>query len=594
MATARDGPGTPKDPEALRELALLGNNYSTSDNDNIDPRLRPGAEVMVTDQFIQQIPPPSFPQPDNSSRATQHLAHPLTGPFPSTNIYEGRRRQGAPSATSPTITVGRPSLDGSAIRSGSVHSENLAGSTRATKCILHDKDLAIELITLVDERIKDGVDPLFFINLRDMIMLFYREHARGPGDTDDDALEGSLMSQLSACRSDSVAAMFVDTSDRLFFRAGWRLRPSSQGPPGLSLPPRPQSRPRASTYLSTPPAKRKQHSSSPPTTNSRKRQNSALNSFSSAVSESRSSVSRILSEQVWCELCEKSYRRQVKYMRDYDMHFPHFFWVCIADDCDFYANRLDGVIGQHWGRKDHKDFLRGRDRKELEEQQRRNKFVIPDAGHQSCVYCDEDFDDSKNYVYRRDHHAKHVRDEDQDALDDRYKHRCTYPASCGMKDKYWRDSQYVLQNRIPVNEYRRQLGLGDTFTQSDGDDDYDESIHDNASQPHHGSGGIGRGERTRSAGSGSNRRVVAVGSHISSNGGPLDRLQLYPRSHEDLDTVPALDRTVSGFLTDPDSHWTQPRSEGELRSHQEEITGGSDAVPVPLVSLELDLQEDPI
>ena len=53
MATARDGPGTPKDPEALRELALLGNNYSTSDNDNIDPRLRPGAEVMVTDQFIQ-------------------------------------------------------------------------------------------------------------------------------------------------------------------------------------------------------------------------------------------------------------------------------------------------------------------------------------------------------------------------------------------------------------------------------------------------------------------------------------------------------------------------------------------------------------
>jgi len=163
-----------------------------------------------------------------------------------------------------------------------------------------------------------------------------------------------------------------------------------------------------------------------------------------------------------------------------------------------------------------------------------------------------------------------------------------------MKDKYWRDSQYVLQNRIPVNEYRRQLGLGDTFTQSDGDDDYDESIHDNASQPHHGSGGIGRGERTRSAGSGSNRRVVAVGSHISSNGGPLDRLQLYPRSHEDLDTVPALDRTVSGFLTDPDSHWTQPRSEGELRSHQEEITGGSDAVPVPLVSLELDLQEDPI
>merc|ERR1711939_77871 len=130
----------------------------------------------------------------------------------------------------------------------------------------------------------------------------------------------------------------------------------------------------------------------------------------------------------------------------------------------------------------------------------------PDAGHQSCVYCDEDFDDSKNYVYRRDHHAKHVRDEDQDALDDRYKHRCTYPASCGMKDKYWRDSQYVLQNRIPVNEYRRQLGLGDTFTQSDGDDDYDESIHDNASQPHHGSGGIGRGERTRSTGSGSNRR----------------------------------------------------------------------------------------
>merc|ERR1711939_807930 len=53
MATARDGPGTPKDPEALRELALLDNNYSTSDNDNIDPRLRPGAEVMVTDQFIQ-------------------------------------------------------------------------------------------------------------------------------------------------------------------------------------------------------------------------------------------------------------------------------------------------------------------------------------------------------------------------------------------------------------------------------------------------------------------------------------------------------------------------------------------------------------
>lgn len=50
MATARDRPGTSRDPEALRDLALLGNNYSTPD-DNLDPRLR--LEATVDDQFVQ-------------------------------------------------------------------------------------------------------------------------------------------------------------------------------------------------------------------------------------------------------------------------------------------------------------------------------------------------------------------------------------------------------------------------------------------------------------------------------------------------------------------------------------------------------------
>ena len=232
------------------------------------------------------------------------------------------------------------------------------------------------------------------------------------------------MEQLRLCNIDNVAAAsaLVDTADSLYFEAGWRLKPPNPGAWGAGIPipepesslssrPRPPARP--SSYLSTPPRKRKQDQSSSPTSQPSKRANSALHSFSSAISESRTSISRDLSEYVWCELCKKSYHR---YMRDYDMHFPHFFWVCIGDRCEFYANRLDGITGQHWGRKDHEEFLRGRDRKELEERQRRNKFVIPDAGHQNCVYCDEDFDDTKNYVYRRDHHARHVRDEDQDAL----------------------------------------------------------------------------------------------------------------------------------------------------------------------------------
>ena len=151
---------------------------------------------------------------------------------------------------------------------------------------------------------------------------------------------------------------------------------------------------------------------------------------------------------------------------------------------------------------------------------------------------------------------------------------------------------------MPFDEYERQLGLGDIFTQSDGhglaDEDNDQSINDIASQANHGMEDTRWGGYLRSADSAGIRRAGAPGSNLSSSGGPLQRPQLHSKTLEDLDSVPDLVRTVGGFISDPDAHWIQPRTEEDLRSHLEEITGGSETVPVPSAPLELDFRDDTV
>merc|ERR1712093_453346 len=115
-----------------------------------------------------------------------------------------------------------------------------------------------------------------------MTMDFYREHAEGPVDADDALLERLLMEKLPLCKIDSIAAApaLIDTADKLFVKAGWRLKSSSSANQGDGIPilesehslssrPRPPARP--SSYLSTPPRKRKQDSSSSPSSQARKR-----------------------------------------------------------------------------------------------------------------------------------------------------------------------------------------------------------------------------------------------------------------------------------------------------------------------------------
>ena len=321
--------------------------------------------------------------------------------------------------------------------------------------------MANNLFGLIDGLVKDNKDHigLLEIKVRDMIIWFYDEHACGQAEGPE---KGILLSKI---RSYGVteSALIVDWVDTAYVEAGWHLRDQileereaaspildAHSPPSL---PRPNGR---NSPNRLPPAKRRTKSTSGTSpSGKRSRQNSTQQSINSATPESRTSVSQNeTTKEFHCHLCGDVSQELRKWKRHYDTHLPRFFWGCVFDDCPFVANVPNGIV-QHCAGKQHRVNIRSD--LFLKQKLKRNKFVIPDGGHERCIYCGEEIS-GKDSSLSRSHIASHFEDMTAEARDQAYNHCCSNRTRCGKKDgedgqgAYWKSNPFVLrENRIRAN-----------------------------------------------------------------------------------------------------------------------------------------------
>jgi hypothetical protein len=499
---------------------------------------------------------------------------------------------------------------------GSVYS---ASSSRPKKCILEDEELASKLMHRVDRLLSNNPnrsrhEGLMGIKLRDEMISFYDEYAYGPAGHPSEA---SLLAEISKYRPPNTIVI-VDAVDKMYFEAGWHLKrrpleepcsPILDAPHSSPSLPRPSSK--SSQYRAPPTKRRPKSRSGTSPSGKRSKQNSTQQSFTSAASESRTSVSRSEAPKEFpCHLCtdpkavfwnpKAVFQELRKWKRHYDIHFPPSFWEC--DKCNFISNRSDG-IKQHCAGETHPRNIQWSP--ELSQQLKGNKFRIPDAGHERCIYCKADFHGWNN-IKRKSHIADHVEKDTAESLLESFDHRCTDPR-CG-EPEYWKQSKYVLpgnRKRADADDDTRGTSR---YDESEGDDgnystgtleDKDEQGGGNSTSRGQGGRGRGRGGRNRrEMGGGSEGRGRGSGrgkgGMRGGRGGPMPGNRLSSTSgrrfsgceHPSLQSLrkspEAFRSPISAYLDDTttysvDGSWMPSRTSvpavvGYMGSHLEEMS----------------------
>ncbi|KAH8598623.1 hypothetical protein B0O99DRAFT_684015 [Bisporella sp. PMI_857] len=343
-------------------------------------------------------------------------------------------------------------------------SANGTSPPRYQRCILEDSEKGKELIQLVRgfiEGNKDGADKKVLMDIHLVIEIgkFYDTNAYGPAEralSDDDLI--NILSPYSNEPASTILQHIVNAVDKAYFEAGWVLKPVLPSQHGSSsVLPTPSQKGKRTQTLS-PPSKRSSRRSYTGTSRSGKRSRwqSTAQSFTSAPSESRTSISQSTRYRCYC-----GNTPLLRKWTEHDAtHHPLHFFACIDGLCEHITSRWDVMI-QH-SRDKHDVNLQ--QNKELKKKQKQNKFLIRDRGHEKCIYknCNAVFDgDGKR---SREHIGWHLKQETFEALVQRLDHRCT-DANCGGKS-HWRSSVYVQ----PENRQRAE------------DDDTDESGGDGLSR----------------------------------------------------------------------------------------------------------------
>jgi len=174
---------------------------------------------------------------------------------------------------------------------------------------------------------------------------FYDTNAYGPAEralSDDDLI--NILSPYSNEPANTILQHIVNAVDKAYFEAGWVLKPvrTSQHGSSSALPTPSQKGKKIQTL--SPPSKRSSHRSYTGTSRSvkRSRGQSAAQSFHSAPSESRTSISQNTRYQCYC-----GNTPLLRKWTEHDAtHHPLHFFVCIDESCDYITSRWDVMI-QH-------------------------------------------------------------------------------------------------------------------------------------------------------------------------------------------------------------------------------------------------------
>lgn len=357
-------------------------------------------------------------------------------------------------------------------------------TSRPDKCILEDyfatSDLLKRLEGLVaihPKGLHEGVLHTRLVD--DVIKPFYDKYACGPADSPSDV---SLLVSIEKFAPVSFTAV-VKEIDKIYFQAGWRLKrqqpkvASSILQDANSTSAQSRSKTRSAQHQ-PPPTKRRQKSPTGTTLSwKRSKGDSTQQSFASAVTDSHTSVSRIIATKVYpCCLCKKVSQSIRKWKTHYDSHFPLCFRAC--DACGIIASRPDSM-SQHCDSEKH-----GRNVLGLEPSQDpfKHKYIIRDGGHECCIYCTQHFNGWESRK-KRDHIVDHVKIGDAEYLKSLFNHRCKDP-KCGKRN-HWKNSKYtLLENRQRIDDTiiisEDDESEGDDESERDNDIDWGDRNHRNS------------------------------------------------------------------------------------------------------------------
>jgi hypothetical protein len=352
----------------------------------------------------------------------------------------------------------------------------------------------------------EGVPEILWM---DKIHSFYDGNAckpadDGPSDEIWDETRLKILSRASNEEAKIRATIIVNAIDKLYFEAGWRLKPGQIGAnpensiriSHSSVPPR-HSRGENNQILSPLPKSPNQRSHSG-TSRSVKlsKQHSAQRTFPSAASDSRTSFSRSQTSTRFLCFCRKESTSLKKFKRHYDTHFPLHFYACVYINCDFVTGRLGNAV-EHY----ESCALRrsSSTNNELGHDDVKQKFSIPDSGHERCIYTGCDVFLGRNGKMSKEHMVDHQKKHTFEELRQRLNHRCS--GNCGGKG-HWKTSEYVVhrERRVPISADKDNGGTdasdggdGSGSSRTSGDEGGQQGSHN--SQQHHGPQG-GRSDRT--------------------------------------------------------------------------------------------------
>lgn len=298
---------------------------------------------------------------------------------------------------------------------------------------------------------------------------FYTDACRRADDGPSyEALE--ILCRPSNKDAKTRAAIIVHDVDKLYFKAGWSLKPGETGvnpeiPIRISHSSASPRRRRVENNLTLSPLPNQPNQrsqSGTPHSVKFSKQRSAQHILPSAAANSRTSFSQSQPSARFLCFCGTQSDSLKEWKRHDDTHFPLHFYACVYKNCDFVTGRPETADAHYKSCTKRRGAFTNN---ELGHNEVRQKFSIPDRGHERCIYgCDVVF--GGNGKMSKDHMVYHQKTHTFEELHRRLDHQASCSGNCGGKG-YWKTSEYVVdrQRRVSIADKDN-----DGTDASDGDD----------------------------------------------------------------------------------------------------------------------------